>query len=144
DVSGSMEWISPGSSQSKWQVTRAALQEAIEAMPASVSLGILFYPNLLGPQPSTPTECVRTSETVEIEPLGEAGSPHRRAVLLSSLDARTTCASPPFYAFAYAMQEVVISYRPNSPNFILLITDGARTLDQGCVLQAGERGNAPT
>jgi hypothetical protein len=45
DVSGSMDDDAPGSNQSKWEVTRDALSEAIESLPASVAAGVLYYPN---------------------------------------------------------------------------------------------------
>src|SRR5690606_5972287 len=50
DVSSSMSARAPGTNESKWEVTRDALLEAVvgvngSGLPASVSVGLLFYPN---------------------------------------------------------------------------------------------------
>src|SRR5258706_10897937 len=45
DTSGSMDDPAPGSRNSKWVVTRDALISAIAGLPASVSLGALYFPN---------------------------------------------------------------------------------------------------
>ena len=44
DVSGSMESQAPGGGGSKWAITRDALSEAMNALPASTAVGIIYYP----------------------------------------------------------------------------------------------------
>src|SRR5687768_6952229 len=46
DVSSSMREPAPGTNQTKWEATRDALIQAVDALPASVAVGMLFYPNV--------------------------------------------------------------------------------------------------
>src|ERR1039457_6651880 len=86
DVSGSMNDIVAGSTQSKWEITRAALANAIGTdMPDNTGVGILFYPNMdtVPNHNTTPidiTNCVNTSAMIPAAPLGAAGSTQRAAI----------------------------------------------------------------
>ena len=46
DTSGSMDQNAPGVRRSKWEVTRSAVLNAIDGMPADTALGVVFYPNV--------------------------------------------------------------------------------------------------
>lgn len=144
DVSGSMEWQSPGSFESKWDVTKVALEQAIAEMPASISLGLLFYPNLPGEEPEDPSECVQTSEAVSIGLLGDVGSAQRSAIATAFQSVYTGWATPTYDAFNYALNEIMIPHQTISKKFMLLITDGAPTVEEGCVLVGDGQGDAPT
>lgn len=77
DTSGSMDDQAPGSRNSKWVVTRDALVAAIAGLPASVSLGALYYPNENTGNSATArpvTACVNTRTVVPMAVLGAAGS----------------------------------------------------------------------
>ena len=76
DVSGSM--LAPaGGSQTKWEVTRDALTDAVGELPATVAAGMLFYPNfdagLPAPaytEPQSPEACVDVDKMIPIGLLG--------------------------------------------------------------------------
>lgn len=153
DVSRSMTLSAPGTRRSKWDTTRSALEEAIESMPAGVSVGVLYYPNMFtdgGTSPSDVSSCIDTDELVPIAPLGNRDSTHR-ATLASSFDEVDVDGYTPTYdAYTYALDHSLLPYEAQVNKFMLLITDGAPTFDQGCVNVAerdGIRGgvaDAPT
>jgi hypothetical protein len=56
DTSGSMDDDAPGPVRgSKWQATRRALLQAIDKMPASTAVGVVFYPDLASNDTTTRT-----------------------------------------------------------------------------------------
>jgi hypothetical protein len=84
DTSGSMTDSPPGDDQrSKWEITREALKNAVDALPASTNLGVLFYPNKNvtsnGHTPGDVSACIKIDERIPIQPLGKEGSPQRQA-----------------------------------------------------------------
>ena len=77
DVSGSMDERAPGSSESKWTVTHAALEEAIGALGPDTAIGALLYPNQPwwtgeSVEPRPISECVAIDEMLPIDVLGDA------------------------------------------------------------------------
>ena len=46
DTSGSMDQNAPGGRGTKWEVTRSAVLTAVDGMPATTTLGVVFYPNV--------------------------------------------------------------------------------------------------
>jgi hypothetical protein len=91
DVNGSMNDPAPGpSGQSKWQVTQAALANAIgNQLSDNTGVGILFFPNMdtVPNHNTTPIDisnCVNTSAAIPVAPLGTAGS-QQRSLLAQSL-----------------------------------------------------------
>lgn len=136
DVSGSMDDRAPGSNRSKWQVTREALSQAIDSLPASVSAGVLYYPNRDTGSSTTMrpvNQCVNVGAMVPIAALGNDNSPQRRE-LQSSLDhADTDSYTPTHDAYRYALQEGLVPYEAQANKFMLLITDGAPTMSLGCI-----------
>jgi hypothetical protein len=148
DVSGSMEDDAPGGNGSKWDVTQAALRDAIEALPDLVSVGVLYYPNKETGASSTPldvSECVATDEMVPIAELGSNG--HRETVLDSLNQADTGSYTPTHDAYRYALAQSLMPYQTTAPKFMLLITDGAPTRAMNCIgedAQGGTPDDSPT
>jgi len=145
DVSFSMTEPAPGTQQSKWEVTHDALREAVDDLPASVALGVLYYPNQdvdLSPEPQPINACVNVSEMVPIEQLGEADSNQRNSVQRSLDDAQTAGYTPTHDAYSYALTEGLLPYTGSgNQKFMLLITDGAPTMSEGCVSGGTQQGD---
>ncbi|HLV20749.1 MAG TPA: hypothetical protein VKZ49_07700 [Polyangiaceae bacterium] len=146
DVSGSMDDEAPGASgQSKWEVTRDALAEAIDAMPEALALGILYYPNRdtdeTNQDPQAVDQCVATDELLPIDTLGPPDSAHRQAVGASLSAAQPDGLTPTHDAYAYALENGLLASDRPGQRFMLLITDGAPTLAEQCV-RTGRRGSA--
>lgn len=136
DVSGSMDDDAPGSNQSKWEVTRDALSEAIESLPASVAAGVLYYPNRdTGSSTSARpvNQCVNVGAMVPIAGLGNGNSQQREELQSSLDDANTDSYTPTHDAYRYALQEGLLPYQAQANKFMLLITDGAPTMSLGCI-----------
>lgn len=135
DTSFSMTFSSPGSRESKWEVTAAALQEALAALPPSVAVGILFYPNQdsMNTTMEQPLEqCVNTEALVPIDFLGDAGSAHRATLTASIDDAVVASYTPTHDAYRYALQQGLVPYQGVGHKFMLLITDGSPTMRTTC------------
>ena len=136
DTSGSMTDSPPGDDQrSKWEITRVALKSAVDALPPSTNLGVLFYPNKNvtsnGHTPGEVSACIEIDEQIPIQPLGNEGSPQREAFEEGLSSASIESYTATHDAYTYALEELLEPYE--SPNrFILLITDGAPTINLGC------------
>lgn len=139
DTSGSMTSPPPGGDDggpSKWDITKAALETAVAALPPAVSLGVLYYPNknvTSSPRanPGPVENCITTSAAVPLTQLGEEGS-EQRQTFEASLDAVSVESYTPTHdAYTYALNEQLVPY-PAASKFLLLITDGAPTIDLGC------------
>ncbi|MET0791057.1 MAG: hypothetical protein ABW061_06005, partial [Polyangiaceae bacterium] len=139
DTSLSMDDPAPGSMSSKWVVMRQALTAAIAGLPASVSLGALYYPNENARSSSAAqdvTACVNTRAMVPIAALGPAGS-RQRTTINSSLQAlRPASYTPTHDAYKYALDSGLEPYQSTAAKFMLLITDGAPTMSLGCIMAA--------
>src|SRR6188768_342990 len=79
DTSGSMNWA-PGTDEnpprgedSKWDITSVALKDAVAKLPASVAVGLNFYPNTRSEDP-----CIQNRVALGINLLGAANSMQRR------------------------------------------------------------------
>jgi hypothetical protein len=145
DVSGSMDEDAPGGGGSKWDVTREALRDAIEALPDSVSLGVLYYPNRStegSDEPRDVSECVNVDEIVPIDILGSNG--HRVAVDQSLDEADTGDFTPTHDAYRYALAQSLLPYQSSLKKFMLLITDGAPTFRLDCIGDTQEVMDQPT
>jgi hypothetical protein len=135
DVSNSMNETAPGSRQSKWEVTLTALQSAIDALPASTAVGVLFYPNQdtgERTQPAPVTTCVATDELIPVDVLGSAGSTQRDTIQQALQRVNVTGGTPTYDAYGYALQELEATTLPGN-KFMLLITDGLPTYGPECV-----------
>jgi hypothetical protein len=145
DVSFSMTETAPGTNESKWEVTHDALREAVQDLPASVAVGVLYYPNQdvqLSAETQPIDACVNVDEMVPIQQLGEADSDQRNTILDSLDDAQTAGYTPTHDAYQYALTRGLLPYTGSgNQKFMLLITDGAPTMSEGCVSGDSENGN---
>lgn len=158
DVSASMNEEAPGSRQSKWEVTRDALRDALEALPGSAAVGVLYYPNLrqveLATEPRPIDACVNVDAAIPIDLLGNQGSSQRRALDRSLDDADTNGYTPTHDAYKYAIENSLQPYQSQANKFMLLITDGSPTMALQCIgmnsggggggLGGGQVADAPT
>jgi len=136
DTSGSMDDTAPGSRNSKWIVVRDALVSAIANLPASVSLGALYFPNEMTDNSTTAldvTACVNTKSAVPIAVLGAANSPQRMTMNASLQAIRPQSYTPTHDAYNYALTHELEPYMTSANKFMLLITDGAPTMSLGCI-----------
>jgi hypothetical protein len=139
DTSASMSLTTPATQgKSKWAVTREALREAVAGLPPSTAVGMLYYPNM----PTTPSvaarevsTCVNVSTQIPVELLGEAGSAHRQQIEESLAHAKPNGATPTHDAYEYALANGLEPSALPGERYMLVITDGAPTLAQGCVGQ---------
>ena len=137
DVSGSMNALAPGGSDTKWNITRSALVTSMDGMRQDSSVGVTFYPNrttqVNNAGPAAVDTCVDQSDNVPIEPLGAADSPHRLAIQNSfqGVEPANPAGTPTHDAFNIALESLKASTAPGD-RYILLITDGQPTFSEGC------------
>ena len=129
DTSLSMDERAPGSNnQSKWVVTRRAVLQAVEDMPATSSIGVVFYPDVgVGDMP-----CFDSDIDVDISLLGATNSQQRRRIESQFTSQSPDGSTPTHDAYRYALQQVESANAPG-PRFVALITDGTPTYSLGCV-----------
>lgn len=139
DISSSMNSTTPATGgRTKWEVTRDALQSAIDELPPTVTVGMVMYPNKNTEDVRNDTfkdasECVNTDEIVPFEVLGAAGSDHRQRIEDMFQNADLESSTPTHDAYATALEVVRDANLPGNEAFMLLITDGQPTLSQGCI-----------
>ncbi len=147
DTSGSMNEPAPGAGGSKWTVTRRAVLDAIDSLPADLSLGVVFYPNLNGQLSTFPRggtfggnfgmtngadSCIDRSTAVPIDALGGAGSPHRQRIQQAFQRQSPDGATPTHDAYVYGLSELQATTAIGART-IVVITDGVPTFSLGCV-----------
>lgn len=133
DISGSMTWA-PGTmerprnaEQSKWGITRAALKDAVAKLPASIAVGLSFYPN----NPNEDVECINNAVSLPIALLGDATSMQRRSFNAAMDRARPVGGTPTHGAFKFGSETLGASTLTGK-KFVLLITDGVPTYTLEC------------
>lgn len=135
DVSGSMTAPAPGSAETKWDETLAALLRALDQLGPDMPVGLLLYPNQATPEDFTShpvDECVAIDQLVEIERLGATGADHRLAIETSLREANVRSGTPTQDAFTYALENSLIPYSSLLDKYMLLITDGEPTYAVQC------------
>ncbi|HET9930757.1 MAG TPA: hypothetical protein VFQ35_08725, partial [Polyangiaceae bacterium] len=137
DTSLSMNSTTPATNgQSKWTVTRAALEETIDNLPANVAVGLLYFPNKdtsAGTTPRDVSACVNVDALVPIALLDAPNSAARRA-LHDSLERTSPAGSTPTHdAYTYGLNESLLKTKAPGARFMLLITDGGPTLRLECL-----------
>jgi hypothetical protein len=146
DVSGSMSMRADSTgNRSKWDITQEALHAAVGQLPATSAVGVLYYPNRNtedNDEPQDVSACVNTSALIPIAPLGDQNAPHRERILESIEDAESDGLTPTHNAYAYALENGLRASNETGNRFMLLITDGAPTMEFGCV--GGRNFEAPT
>jgi hypothetical protein len=155
DVSSSMSAAAPGTSRSKWEVTRDALLEAIPGvdgpgLPANTAVGLMFFPNKKDDSnvSTTPVEtsvCLDTQGAVPVSALGDDGSTTQRTLLRQRLtEAVLGRGTPTVDAYNWALHYSLLgSHQPgiDGDPYLLLITDGMPTLYEGCWNPSGTLSN---
>lgn len=142
DISGSMDWAPgtmrnpPRGEQSKWDITSAALKDAVAKLPANIAVGVNFFPN--NPRNS----CIRNRVDVPINLLGAANSMQRRSFDAAIDNANPGDGTPTHAAFNFGVQTLSAS-KLEGRKFILLITDGVPTFDLECRGAEPEPGQTP-
>jgi hypothetical protein len=134
DISGSMAFGADGDEdpsfgESKWDITSGALHDAVEKLPASVALGLNFYPNVdifFGDD-----ECINNHVDLPIALLGEANSRQRRNFNNAIDSAFPYGGTPTHGAFIFGA-DTVKSSKLAGKKFVLLITDGVPTYNLDC------------
>lgn len=127
DTSGSMNQEPPRSRRSKWEQTRSALLDAIDLMPQSSAMGLVFYPD----QQTERGRCFDREAEIGIRPLGEAGNRQRRRIEDAFLSQAPEGGTPTHDAYKFALSELDASDEPGR-RFIVLMTDGQATFSEGC------------
>lgn len=132
DTSGSMNWV-PGSDnaprrnqQSKWDITRTALKDAVAQLPSSVAVGLSFYPNTGSNNP-----CIDNEIALPIALLGDTGS-MQRAQFNRAVDRQQCDGGTPTHAAFLFGAETVAASTIEGRKFVLLITDGVPTRRLDC------------
>lgn len=131
DISQSMTLGADGSMRpargmSKWDITSEALKDAVGKLPASIAVGINFYPN--NPRGNA---CIRNNVDLPIALLGAANSQQRRAFDSAIDRASPNNGTPTHAAFEFGLQTVTASMLTGR-KFVLLITDGKPTYNLDC------------
>lgn len=135
DVSGSMS-EPVNHAETKWEITRLALTEAISSLPGITAVGMLLYPNQPTAASSVPLAaeaCVNVDAMVPVAPLAGSGSQQGNR-LFAALWAPDTIngGTPTHDAYATAFAALTATPLPGEAH-LLLITDGRPTFSQGCV-----------
>jgi hypothetical protein len=135
DVSGSMkEPANATGGESKWNVTRMALKNAIQKLPATYGIGVTFFPNMaLDPamEVRPVSACINSGNDV---PLATA-TPEQRQKLLDALDTivlEPLSGTPTYDAYSIAVEQLKATTLVGS-RYVVLLTDGQPTQGKGCV-----------
>ena len=140
DISGSMLWGADGNHRpprgmTKWDITNAALKTAVSTLPASIAVGINFFPNnppgtRRGATP-TATDCITNRVDLPIALLGANNSAQRRAFNTAIDRAMPSDGTPTHAAYKFGAETVAAS-KLAGRKFVLLITDGIPTYPLDC------------
>jgi len=127
DTSLSMDERAPGSNRSKWVETRRVMLDAIDLMPGTTSVGVVFYPDVeVGADP-----CFDAEADVAVSTLGSASS-QQRTRLRDAFEREDPRGSTPTHdAYRYALDELAAASGVGQ-RFLVLITDGVPTYALGC------------
>lgn len=138
DTSGSMNDRPSGSTSTKWEITRDALGTAVDGLPATASVGVLYFPNKMT-QPNSDinaprdvSACVNIDAMIPIDLLGDTGSQQRTTIATSLSRATPNGSTPTHDAYDYAYVHGMQASKLTGNRFMLLITDGAPTFKKNC------------
>jgi hypothetical protein len=144
DNSASMNDRPNGSQSTKWEITRAALGTAVDSLPSTGAVGVLYFPNMntSGSDTARPIDqCVNIDAMIPIDVLGNSGSAQRNTIANSLSRTNPAGSTPTNDAYDYAYSNGMQASKLTGNRFMLLITDGAPTLKKGC--QGGGLPNTP-
>lgn len=135
DISGSMaDQATSTLGRTKWEITRGALLEAFDELPDPTALGMLLYPN----QRVTNEHCLNLSAIVPVLPLGAPGSAARTALANALAAAVPQSLTPTYDAYQFALEQGLLASQLVGSRSMVLITDGAPTVEPACSLPPGE------
>jgi hypothetical protein len=147
DTSSSMNQMAPGGGGTKWEVTRAALLDAVPGsnnspgLPAGTGVGLIFYPNTnVNPVSRTAqpvTACVNTGAMVPAALLGDANGAHRGLIRNAIGQVQLQQSTPTHDAYKYAFENGISATNVPGRRYMLVITDGTPTLSLGCMNPSG-------
>jgi hypothetical protein len=135
DNSLSMNERPRNSQQTKWEITSEALATAVDSMPSTAAVGLLFYPNMNTSPSDVPRptdQCVNVNALIPIEVLGDQSSNQRDTIRDALDDTRPAGSTPTYDAYDYAYWNGMEASDHTGNRFMMLITDGAPTLGQEC------------
>lgn len=127
DTSLSMDEDAPGSNRSKWVETRRVMLEAIELMPATTSVGVVFYPDVEVRAPV----CFDSEADVDVALLGSDSSAQRRDIRQAFERENPRGSTPTHDAYRYALDQLS-EVDGVGQKFLVLITDGTPTYALNC------------
>jgi len=144
DTSGSMDWPpgwepqNPNDSKppgaTKWEITRDALESAIDSLGDDVAVGLSFFPNV------TPLTndfiCLDDEVAVPITLLGPASSSARKAFKTALDGVDPLGGTPTEGGYLYGLEQLSTTKLTGS-QFLLLITDGTPTCTLDCECNDG-------
>jgi von Willebrand factor type A domain len=133
DTSGSMNEDAPGPVRgSKWEATRSALLASVDQMPATTTIGVVFYPDTAnGNNDDNQNACFDRQTDVPLQILANPGSPQRRQIRSAFQNQNPNGGTPTHDAYAYAVQDLEAA-KLTGARFAVLITDGIPTFSLGC------------
>ncbi len=127
DTSLSMDEDAPGSNRSKWVETRRVMLEAIELLPPTTSVGVVFYPDV----EVNADVCFDSEADVTVGPLGRESSAQRTLIRDAFARESPRGSTPTHDAYRYALDELAAATGVGQ-RFLVLITDGTPTYALGC------------
>jgi hypothetical protein len=141
DTSGSMDDAVPSTApKSKWDVTNESLVTSLGELPDSVAVGMLFYPNM----DTSEMQCVNTKALIPIAQLGPQNSAQRTTIDSAIRAIEPKSYTPTYDAYDVALNQGLVPSKLPGKRFMVLITDGAPTLSQGCKLATSSSGGSRT
>jgi hypothetical protein len=134
DTSGSMDDDAPGRVRgSKWEATRNALLSAIDKMPATTAVGVVFYPDVDDDDDDDENQnaCFDRETDVPLRALDNVGSQQRAQIQRAFQNQNPQGGTPTHDAYQFAVQGLETVNLPGA-RFAVLITDGIPTFTLGC------------
>jgi hypothetical protein len=124
DASLSMQEEVIGEGATRWDITRDALSSAIEALPSSMRVGMVFFPQVA-------TGEMPCFEPETLIPVAELDDAHRNSCVAALQSVVLDGSSPTLDAYAYAAT-VIAPYVAEGPTAIVLVTDNLPNYGLGC------------
>jgi hypothetical protein len=123
DTSLSMNERAMGDDQTKLAATKEALNNAIDALPDGLGIGLIFYPGAV-----TAPACFNETVAVPIAPLDAA---QRGALTTAVTGVQAANSTPTHDAYVYALAQLQATTLEGD-RYLVLITDGIPTYALGC------------
>lgn len=128
DTSLSMQWSAVGSSLTKLEDTRAALQAVLDTLPPTTAIGFSNYPNVVYEEGGT---CYDGNDGVLLDLLGPDDSEHRDDLRRALDETEPNGGTPTHMGYLHALELVQAANLPGQ-RYVLIITDGTPTYGLAC------------